>query len=964
MEERAKDGAAEDNGANNSTKSGDKGESSQSSENEAANEEKEKITEHENQLGNGYKPNSDKTASPRRWGFSRRQTIGGGGVVGTIIALIFGFSIFQGPLEFVHIAQLMQQFHFSSQQDMADERFTKIARYLRYKSSGQVEKTRLGYFQNKIADRIETRMNEVGIKSSYTSTFGYGDGYIVDPEKLSANTEFKDLNGKSRAEIEKYFKDNFNVDIKTKLPNGRVVPNGTFFVDANAAKLGYFQNRKIVAAMTKAAGFNAKTSVVGSRVMSKRTGSTLHPIESLKRSKLSDVERKLTFRKEQVKYVENGVSSRIEAVNNADPKDKVATDTANGQAAAAQQAIADGSQAFSDLSGGDSTALDKLSSSLSNKFSLGALTATGVLCIFSGLDKNADQIHESQVVLPLVRQGVQSISLGNQVMSGQDLDTTSLGDYKDLLNGKVNGKKTSWFQAESIQAELGRSTDGTIKPGKTLTTINSNSPFHFLNTGGLGSAIGAVCSPVGTIAQLAIGFAGGGIESQLAQLAVGEIVGRALMDDAARWLAGAAVNPLATGADYGNAINFGSRLASNAQAVSEGGRKLSSSESKVLTALENNQSQKEFQSHSIAYQLFDPYDYRSATAKLIDQQSLQPSNLASGLLNFGHIFAGLPSLFAPKVQAAGTGYNYGFPKYGFSLDEMNSSKVQNPYQNADDVVNRILPAHHEYVERAENCFGVTINDSDYDITSFGPDPIDAADPDPSVQNFYTEDEKRNEANKYCADPTSDWVQVRFYIFDSQAITSVACYTGDSNDIDTKQACSDIGFDEAQAQDSSNNSNNTNPASGDAQDLAKIILNNKNIGLTCYSASVKQDVQAAADGKAGTAGVKTSSAVLKLIATVGQSHKVCITAIQSNGGGHSPDSLHYAGDAVDFGNLDGIAITGRNGPALTIIRIAFDILDQGSIGQSQCGSTPTLPSGWTTFTDACNHLHVQVPRGTQ
>jgi hypothetical protein len=156
-----------------------------------------------------------------------------------------------------------------------------------------------------------------------------------------------------------------------------------------------------------------------------------------------------------------------------------------------------------------------------------------------------------------------------------------------------------------------------------------------------------------------------------------------------------------------------------------------------------------------------------------------------------------------------------------------------------------------------------------------------------------------------------------------------------------------------------------PVSGNAQQLAQQILSNNNIDLGCLSSSVGQDVKDAAAGKPGTAGAAVSSAILQLIATVGQNHQVCITAIESDGQGHATGSYHYTGDAVDFGSLDGVTITGRNAPAITIIDIATKIMPDGSaLGQSQCGSTPPLPSGWTTFEDTCNHLHIQVPRGTK
>lgn len=177
---------------------------------------------------------------------------------------------------------------------------------------------------------------------------------------------------------------------------------------------------------------------------------------------------------------------------------------------------------------------------------------------------------------------------------------------------------------------------------------------------------------------------------------------------------------------------------------------------------------------------------------------------------------------------------------------------------------------------------------------------------------------------------------------------------------------------------SGDSGGTASASGSSQQLAQQILANKNI--IAAGTDVLQDLQAAAAGNPGSAGVPTSTAILQLIATVGQSHQVAITAIQSGGDGHCfkgaeaqpksacPSDPHYNGDAVDFGALDNIGLTGRDAGSITIMKAAFNLLPSGSgFGQSQCGNQYTnnsqLPNGDITFTDACNHLHVQVPAGT-
>lgn len=158
-----------------------------------------------------------------------------------------------------------------------------------------------------------------------------------------------------------------------------------------------------------------------------------------------------------------------------------------------------------------------------------------------------------------------------------------------------------------------------------------------------------------------------------------------------------------------------------------------------------------------------------------------------------------------------------------------------------------------------------------------------------------------------------------------------------------------------------------PSTGDAKQLAQQILANNKIDLSYVGSAgvaVKKDVQAAANGKKGSAGAMTSAAILQLIANLGKNHTVSVSAIQSGGMGHSTGSKHYKGDAVDFSVLDGTVVTGRNRPSFTIIRAAEEIWPTGSaFGQKLCGPAAPLPRGWSTFNDGCTHLHLDVPAGT-
>ena len=153
-----------------------------------------------------------------------------------------------------------------------------------------------------------------------------------------------------------------------------------------------------------------------------------------------------------------------------------------------------------------------------------------------------------------------------------------------------------------------------------------------------------------------------------------------------------------------------------------------------------------------------------------------------------------------------------------------------------------------------------------------------------------------------------------------------------------------------------------PPLGSAASYASQILANP--GIVKSGRLVQTDLQDAAAGKAGSSGALLSATLLSLITELGQHHTVTLTALESGGTGHTAGSLHYSGDAVDIGALDGVTVTGRNGPSITIIKELDALLPPGSaFGQSECGTTPPLPEGVSTFQDTCNHLHIQVPRNT-
>ncbi len=167
----------------------------------------------------------------------------------------------------------------------------------------------------------------------------------------------------------------------------------------------------------------------------------------------------------------------------------------------------------------------------------------------------------------------------------------------------------------------------------------------------------------------------------------------------------------------------------------------------------------------------------------------------------------------------------------------------------------------------------------------------------------------------------------------------------------------------------------------AQKYATEILANTRIDKS--GRLVLTDLKDAAAGKPGSAGKMLNTALLRVLATLGQTHSFLIFALESGGTGHDTKkgmSPHYVGNAADIAVLDGHKLTGRDRYSMIAINELAPLLPPGSrFGEAyqqlydakgkpttrkSCGPyKAALPKGITEFSDYCNHLHIDVPTGS-
>lgn len=817
----------------------------------------------------------------------KKKVIFGGSIVTIVVTSIAISFLATGPLELVHLSQLMKGFHFANMEDTQDGRMTKLYRYAR--DPDMPQNTRMGKYGNKMADKFEAKMNKTGIESQYTKNFGFGDGYAVNLD--NERYEGKNTN-QARKEIAK------TLGVDEKYLQVGADSSGKRVIKIDSKSMSYRQQVKLNRTILREAGYSRVSAAIGSRVMGHRAGLTWHPIKKADQKILEGGAEKVKelrekWRKDSVSYIRDGNT----AVATKSTKDVPTDEDGNpveghndGDADKAQQSIdeatADGDSANAGTTDGDAQAQTKFQDKLGVKLTAGGLGAVGIVCIAKGLGDNIDQLRTDRVIMPMIRMAMQAMSIGSQAQSGEDISATQLGIAREDLHEKnAKGRDiSSWDQAKSIQYESGRTMTGT-DISASAKVFNKSNPLGFVSDI---KGIGPVCDAAGSTVGQALGFAlSGGPLSAITSLALDKWVVGPALQSLASWMAGDAINPLAQGAMRGNYINYGARLAANDQAVAAGATALSTSDELALDQASRSARQDEFNSKSFAYRMFNVEDSKSLAAKVIDSQ---PSGTSQGVANmassFGEVFASAlrvpASIFTQKARAADGSYDYGFEAYGFSEQDQRNSEVENPYKNAKRAA-EILDADTDntYKDRAKKCFGAEISNSDGWDVSYGE----------GITNLYD-----GNYPDECSENSSEWLSIRFFILDTQTMKSAACFEGEDD------ACSSLGVSESGS--SSDSSGGT--VSGNVQELAQQILDNSKITYPLDSSSpngsTKEVLEALAAGKEApvtcTGGsTKVNVGILKFLVELGQEGPVGVNAITDKC--HSTGSNHYLGKAVDF-----------------------------------------------------------------
>lgn len=677
----------------------------------------------------GQNSGKQRVASRIKGVFKKKKNLVGGGLVGLLVGGGFlGFTILQGPLQFIHISQVLSGFHFGPVDDFGDGRSGK---FMLYSLSGKAARGRLGVNGNRRADIWETRLNENGLRSIYQSGTQRGIGYeVTDPGRAKPFLDDMRRQG---------------IDIDTNLTraavdiDGNKVPRGVTGVFPEDGD--FRQMNRVTRSAVKSLGVNKVRSSSAARLLIRRTGTNglFHPFRNAVRRQADSY---AVWREDRREADRNRYVTGDPDLNPAD------------------------------------TRLGRLRSRIGTSLR----TARGpaiVVAATCGLKTFSDSIDEQnyQNQLTMMRMGTSTVAKGSQVKSMQDLNLEAMGVASEHFYSEET--ETSWLDDPGVQHELGNTPTGTdylaendIKPGSkekpAFFRVADRVP-NVLNVCGLLNSAGEIISDLPVISQI------NGIIDRSARAVSGKSP-EEWVATARDYFANGGVNALAEGAEWGGLVNTGTRLAANDTMLASGGRELSDQEALAVKSSARNTRQRQFASTGIFNRYFNIFESRSLTAQLFQHSPKNGRQLSTGLAQLpAATFTNfLPSFVRDQTAHAATGYEYGFPVYGFSIEEQNDPKYEDPFANAAyiETGDRLQELNEEY---GRECFGMTIG-SNGELQY--QDALDITEIDDAKCSGENLQGQAREA----------YMRYRFYLADMITVHTLDCYEGLSDD-----SCAQLGF---------------------------------------------------------------------------------------------------------------------------------------------------------------------------
>lgn len=664
------------------------------------------------------------------------------GIVGLFAAIFISMTSF-GPLQFIHLSEILRSTHFGDSEATSNNRVRKLYQYV--KSGGKLEETNLGLIGNKIASKVEANMAKNGWTVEYRA--GKAVGMVYEEKGVSKNERKKAAAAKAKELTAAGFK---NIptpeDGKLRIPMGQGIFNGIY-------------DRAITRNITGNSEYGKITSAVLNRLMYKRFGQSLNPITRYENKKRVSIAEKIEgWKKTRAEAKAAKAPAPITAESKKSNKEPQ-TDAEKAQASADAENTAKTNNLLGDGKTGKLT-----------KGGLTGAAGIGLLCVVKELSTGADTSRMLATKIPLMKDAAEAIAIGPKIMAGDgDVDPEILGALSDELNSESGG---SWTEANSLQYALGNKDTTGAKLPDNLHPNPAESELSKTLKGipGIDNVCSVLMSPLG-IAVTTIGSIATG--AGLTATAIQALLAPVVMSGIENLLSTDPVDlSNYTGGVRGEILSVGTAMISNETNATVGGAILSNSDVKAYNAELKQIKKDEDRNRSIADKYLNPYKYDTATAKIIDNTNTK--NIASVVISLPKsLLSTLPNLFSSKVVADNEEPNYsdlyyGMSKVGFTTAMLDS--VENPYENASEV-KLILKKNPKLIEQLKACNNITVDPDTLDFTYDQDSTI------PSYERLSAE----------CKDNSNtDMNKLRIAALDTATIKAIACYS-----YDDEESCNDI-----------------------------------------------------------------------------------------------------------------------------------------------------------------------------
>ncbi len=666
---------------------------------------------------------------------------------GLIVPAIFLYFILSGPMQFVQFAQFLQRAHFVSGQAFLAHRGSLLLKYARTADT-PIERN-MGYFGNKFADHADKKLRNAGIETEYNNR--RLQKLIIDPSTT-----------KGKMALDKIREGDFNTNELPKNSSGKVV------IELDSGTGSARQRRHTITAIGNVLDLGVINGAMTKRVLKLRAAVSFHPLKNIARNadeSLRDYRDRV--KEEREKKIKTGVQTGPKSTTTGAEVDGEGNDITDPK-------IREAAEQANDITNDSGTPINEKVDKLKNNLTkgTGALGVVTMICAVKGLGDASGEVQKTNITEPLMRTGVEVSSIGSQIQANnKNVNMDELGAHSEYLFDDTT--QTSWKDARSIQAEEGEELTGpdivdSSRPGKSKPWFFAKLDSVLNPIPGANTACSAVNSTAGgfiiSVGSVVLN-SGGPFTAALNAASEGGmyLASRVFMESILRWISGEQVNVAAAGADLGNNANYGYLLAANEASLSYGGAELSQPQVLVIDQ-ERHQSEIDRQKNQSYYARYiDPFNSQSLLANSMSRTvSRQTDSFATTMIGLPTNFMkdlskNISSIWTPRSYAAET-YDYGFPEYGFSIDEIDDSRFQDPYENARQVEPHLEELNEKY---GIPCFGTTVDPNTFSIDS---------NKNGSMEYGKIPDECKDRSNELL-------VRYRFYLADMTVANCTANYEG-------------------------------------------------------------------------------------------------------------------------------------------------------------------------------------------